>query len=248
MNKIYWEFFFNKLQDIMLKSWFNNIDWTLLISVLSFFLAMTIGIVTIFFTLKTIRIADGSLSAAKKSIEISIELYEKQKKDFENSEENARQANFLGMEIINGLFIQETMIFIDRFLSVLNMNLIKENIVSFDVQQRSTQFFFVFKDSMGCEIDAFNIWLINPSLFYGYVFEASRIDGKCLSDLKKTYEIYSESERLFHVFMFLTEDEMFKKYSELDAESFRTGLNAMMSDLTILKGSLNVNTLDSYKK
>lgn len=246
MSDIDWREFFNKLICIKQMVNSNNIDWTLVVAIASLFFALLVGVATIVLTKKTIKISNDSLMAAKKSIDISIDLYEKQKNDLKETEENIRQTNFLGMEIINGLFIQEAMTFISRFMSVLNMNAINEKVISFDIKERNLQFFFVFKDITDTEIDAMNVWLINSSSFYSYVFEASRIDGKCLHDLKVIYDIYNEVERLFHVFLFLIEEDYYRNYSNLDCKDIKRSLTFFNNELIDIKNSLKVNDIDSY--
>ncbi|MDF7489394.1 hypothetical protein NFG33_00855 [Proteus mirabilis] len=66
-----------------------NVDWGLTVAVLSMVFTMFIGGITIWYTKnsldytkKSTQIADESLKAAQKSIDTSIELYEKQKKDY----------------------------------------------------------------------------------------------------------------------------------------------------------------------
>lgn len=59
----------------------KNMDFGLVVAVISLIFTIIVGGTTIWYTRRSVRIAEQSLEAAKNSIYTSIEIYEKQKKD-----------------------------------------------------------------------------------------------------------------------------------------------------------------------
>ncbi|EQB9153983.1 hypothetical protein ACYYHG_000093 [Morganella morganii] len=59
----------------------KNMDFGLVVAVISLIFTIIVGGATIWYTRRSVRIAEQSLEAAKNSIYTSIEIYEKQKKD-----------------------------------------------------------------------------------------------------------------------------------------------------------------------
>ncbi|HGN0025780.1 TPA: hypothetical protein ACXEMW_000591 [Proteus mirabilis] len=224
-----------------------EINWSLVVAVLSMIFTTFIGVVTIRYTSRSLAQNKKSNQLSEASLMQSRLNYKDQKSKLEQTEKDIQERNLLGMEIINGIFIDEVTVFITRFLRVINMREENNDVVEFDFYEKEKNYFFVFKDKDKNEIDAFNIWLLNVGVFYGYIFEASRISGKCLSDLKTIYDIYNESERLFRVYLFLMEEEHYRVYTNTNSNDFNNGLNVFLNDLNKIKQTLDVDDLNSYK-
>ncbi|MCY9778548.1 hypothetical protein [Proteus mirabilis] len=220
-------------------------DYSLYIAILSLLFTCIIGFISIRYTKislaqnkKSNKLAEDSLIEARKN-------YEDQRNRLEQEAENTKETNIMGINIINGIFIDEVEVFIKKFLQIINHNS-NDNIVSFNFEKRDGLYFFEFKDNENKPVDATNFWLIKTDVFYNYIFEAARIDGKCLHDLRSIYIIYIELERLFHTFIFLGEEEHLKKYSEINKYKYDSAIEYLRNDLLKIKDTLNLKKLDEY--
>ncbi|WP_272680099.1 hypothetical protein [Providencia sp. PROV032] len=227
--------------------WIENMDWALFVAVLSLLFTGLVSLITIRYTRKSLRQNEKSNKLSEESLIEARKNYREQRERLEEEVRNTKERNIVGMNIINGIFIDEVEVFIRKYLQIIN-NDADGAIVSFNYEKRNEQYFFEFKDKDNKVVDATNFWFIKADIFYSYIFEAARIDGKCLHDLRSIYNIYIEIERLFHVFVYLLEEERFRKYSEIKSLKFNFGIEQMLNDLLKIKDSLNLKELSEYNK
>ncbi|MBG5948726.1 hypothetical protein I5E72_03010 [Proteus terrae] len=116
-----------------------DVDWGLMVAVLSMFFTMFIGGITIWYTKnsldytkKSTQIADESLKAAQKSIDTSIEIYNKQKKDSENEYEAKKKEKLFSLKyfILNEISTNYANY---RFMTNFCRRVIDDDILDFNI-------------------------------------------------------------------------------------------------------------------
>lgn len=200
--------------------WFNGIDLGIVIALLSLFFTAIVSFITIRYTKKSldytkrsVEIADASLKAAQKSIDTSIELYEKQKRD-----EGKKDSDKLIREIIAIKSILR--IEIDKSIAIYKNNkslcdaILANEFTKLSFTDRRTVFSVWFYYDNEIEPRTYiNILKTNHSSYIPYFLDTARLDYELLTMIDLTVEALKTIDKF--------RDTIIEKMKENDYESIR---------------------------
>lgn len=177
-----------------------------------------------------------STRAAKRAIDTSIDIYEKQKKDNFYKEEDAANLKVLGMEYIINELTTDILIFLKDFKSIFNSSKGTVGKISFLKKDDVYYFGHIAKDEK--VIDGFDLYFINMQLYHGYIFEAACISDKSYSDLVKSISIYNNAEKLLKSFILNFRVKRSIMYKDSLPSKHRKELNNFMKEIIGIKKGL----------